>query len=111
MLFRQQRAAQQVVFGPVGTGGGPPAIQYWLESCPQAYLSDTEYGHQPGEEDQSKQQLLVNPRANGHDQSGEDAPVAGGCRGQAEETGQQASDSPGGWNDLRGHGFRASTGG
>jgi len=24
-------------------------IQYWLESCPQGYLMDTEYGHQPGE--------------------------------------------------------------
>jgi rubrerythrin len=25
------------------------SIQYWLESCPQAYLEDTEYGHAPGE--------------------------------------------------------------
>jgi hypothetical protein len=25
------------------------SIQYWLESCPQAYLQDTEYGHRPGE--------------------------------------------------------------
>jgi rubrerythrin len=25
------------------------SIQYWLESCPQAYLQDTEYGHEPGE--------------------------------------------------------------
>jgi rubrerythrin len=25
------------------------SIQYWLESCPQAYLMDTEYGHEPGE--------------------------------------------------------------
>ena len=24
-------------------------IQYWLESCPQGYLMDTEYGHQSGE--------------------------------------------------------------
>ena len=24
-------------------------IEYWLESCPQGYLMDTEYGHQPGE--------------------------------------------------------------
>ena len=24
-------------------------IQYWLESCPQGYLVDTEYGHRPGE--------------------------------------------------------------
>ena len=24
-------------------------IQYWLESCPQGYLIDTEYGHRPGE--------------------------------------------------------------
>jgi 1,2-phenylacetyl-CoA epoxidase catalytic subunit len=24
-------------------------IQYWLESCPQGYLMDTEYGHRPGE--------------------------------------------------------------
>ncbi len=26
-------------------------IQYWLESCPQAYLEDTEYGHKPGEKE------------------------------------------------------------
>jgi hypothetical protein len=25
------------------------SIQYWLESCPQGYLDDTEYGHAPGE--------------------------------------------------------------
>ncbi len=25
------------------------SVQYWLESCPQGYLEDTEYGHQPGE--------------------------------------------------------------
>lgn len=25
------------------------SIQYWLESCPQAYLEGTEYGHAPGE--------------------------------------------------------------
>lgn len=25
------------------------SIQYWLESCPQGYLTDTEYGHAPGE--------------------------------------------------------------
>ena len=25
------------------------SIQYWLESCPQAYLEDTEYCHAPGE--------------------------------------------------------------
>jgi len=25
------------------------SIQYWLESCPQAYLMDTEYGHPVGE--------------------------------------------------------------
>ena len=25
------------------------SIQYWLESCPQGYLEDTEYGHAPGE--------------------------------------------------------------
>jgi rubrerythrin len=25
------------------------SIQNWLESCPQAYLEGTEYGHQPGE--------------------------------------------------------------
>jgi hypothetical protein len=24
-------------------------IQYWLESCPQGYLTDTEYGHRAGE--------------------------------------------------------------
>jgi hypothetical protein len=27
------------------------SIQYWLESCPQAYLEDTEYGHKPGEKE------------------------------------------------------------
>ena len=25
------------------------SIQYWLESCPQAYLENTEFGHEPGE--------------------------------------------------------------
>jgi hypothetical protein len=25
------------------------SIQNWLESCPQGYLLDTEYGHAPGE--------------------------------------------------------------
>ena len=25
------------------------SIQYWLESAPQGYLVDTEYGHAPGE--------------------------------------------------------------
>jgi rubrerythrin len=25
------------------------SIQYWLESCPQGYLDNTEYGHAPGE--------------------------------------------------------------
>jgi hypothetical protein len=25
------------------------SIQYWLESCPQGYLMDTEFGHEPGE--------------------------------------------------------------
>ncbi|HEM46288.1 MAG TPA: hypothetical protein ENO23_04495 [Alphaproteobacteria bacterium] len=27
------------------------SIQYWLESCPQAYLEGTEYGHGPGEKE------------------------------------------------------------
>ena len=27
------------------------SIQYWLESCPQGYLSDTEHGHQAGEKE------------------------------------------------------------
>jgi len=27
------------------------SIQNWLESCPQAYLLNTEYGHRPGEEE------------------------------------------------------------
>lgn len=26
-------------------------IQYWLESCPQGYLKDTEYGHKSGEKE------------------------------------------------------------
>jgi len=25
------------------------SIQSWLESCPQGYLQNTEYGHRPGE--------------------------------------------------------------
>lgn len=25
------------------------SVQYWLESCPQGYLEETEYGHAPGE--------------------------------------------------------------
>ena len=27
------------------------SIQSWLESCPQGYLVDTEYGHQLGEKE------------------------------------------------------------
>lgn len=27
------------------------SIQYWLESCPQGYLEETEYGHKPGEKE------------------------------------------------------------
>jgi len=27
------------------------SIQSWLESCPQGYLMDTEYGHEPGEKE------------------------------------------------------------
>lgn len=27
------------------------SIQRWLESCPQGYLADTEYGHPPGEQE------------------------------------------------------------
>jgi len=27
------------------------SIQYWLESCPQGYLVDTEFGHAPGEKE------------------------------------------------------------
>jgi 1,2-phenylacetyl-CoA epoxidase catalytic subunit len=27
------------------------SIQRWLESCPQGYLADTEYGHEPGEKE------------------------------------------------------------
>lgn len=27
------------------------SIQYWLESCPQAYLMDTQYGHGPDEQE------------------------------------------------------------
>ncbi|MDD9935586.1 MAG: ferritin-like domain-containing protein, partial [Myxococcales bacterium] len=25
------------------------SVQHWLESCPQGYLEDTEYGHDPGQ--------------------------------------------------------------
>jgi len=34
------------------------SIQNWLESCPQAYLEGTEYGHQPGENE--PEDLLAN---------------------------------------------------
>jgi hypothetical protein len=27
------------------------SVQYWLESCPQGYLEDTDYGHAPGEKE------------------------------------------------------------
>jgi hypothetical protein len=35
------------------------SIQNWLESCPQAYLEGTEYGHAPGEKEPAA--LLENP--------------------------------------------------
>ncbi len=35
------------------------SIQSWLESCPQAYLEGTEYGHAPGEHEPST--ILDNP--------------------------------------------------
>lgn len=35
------------------------SIQYWLESCPQAYLEDTEYGHAPGQKE--PEMLLSDP--------------------------------------------------
>jgi hypothetical protein len=35
------------------------SIQSWLESCPQGYLEDTEYGHGPGERESDL--LLDNP--------------------------------------------------
>jgi len=35
------------------------SIQNWLESCPQGYLMDTEYGHKPGERE--PELLLTNP--------------------------------------------------
>jgi hypothetical protein len=35
------------------------SIQNWLESCPQGYLMDTEYGHKPGEGE--PELLLTNP--------------------------------------------------
>ncbi len=35
------------------------SIQNWLESCPQGYLEDTDYGHQPGEHEPDA--LLSNP--------------------------------------------------
>jgi len=35
------------------------SIQNWLESCPQSYLMDTEYGHQPGAKEPSL--ILENP--------------------------------------------------
>lgn len=35
------------------------SIQNWLESCPQAYLEGTEYGHLPGEKE--PEDLIANP--------------------------------------------------
>ncbi|MGH7290280.1 MAG: ferritin-like domain-containing protein, partial [Myxococcota bacterium] len=35
------------------------SIQSWLESCPQAYLEGTEYGHAPGEAEPAA--ILENP--------------------------------------------------
>jgi rubrerythrin len=35
------------------------SIQNWLESCPQGYLEETEYGHRPGEREPAP--LLENP--------------------------------------------------
>ena len=35
------------------------SIQTWLESCPQGYLMDTEYGHQPGARE--PELILENP--------------------------------------------------
>jgi hypothetical protein len=35
------------------------SIQYWLESCPQAYLEDKEFGHEPGEREPGE--LLKDP--------------------------------------------------
>ena len=35
------------------------SIQHWLESCPQGYLEDTEYGHPEGEKEPEK--LLSDP--------------------------------------------------
>jgi hypothetical protein len=35
------------------------SIQYWLESCPQAYLEDTEYGHKTGEKE--PEEMLKDP--------------------------------------------------
>ena len=35
------------------------SIQYWLESCPQAYLEDTEYGHRAGESEPAE--ILSDP--------------------------------------------------
>ncbi len=36
------------------------SVQYWLESCPQGYLEDTEYGHAPGETEPAA--VLEDPR-------------------------------------------------
>jgi hypothetical protein len=35
------------------------SIQYWLESCPQGYLVDTEYGHAPGQKE--PEELMTDP--------------------------------------------------
>jgi hypothetical protein len=35
------------------------SIQYWLESCPQGYLAETEYGHAPGQKE--PEELMTDP--------------------------------------------------
>lgn len=35
------------------------SIQYWLESCPQGYLEDTDFGHAPGQKE--PEELLEDP--------------------------------------------------
>jgi hypothetical protein len=45
--------------GPVSDFLNAYSIQTWLESCPQGYLEDTEYGHRPGAKE--PELILRNP--------------------------------------------------
>lgn len=51
-------AIQKGMGGPMSNFLAQYSIQRWLEACPQGYLEDTVYGHQPG--DSEPEELLAN---------------------------------------------------